>query len=94
VIRTGQTIHATKVSQNTTSKPTLKHRRPLIRPDRKDKKPRIGNFGDIRQWLESVFDTLKSQLSLEKHIGRTLSTVYPGSGRHSAPAQPRSDPTG
>lgn len=48
----------------------------LIRPDRKDEKPRFGNFGSIRQWIESVFDTLKGQLTLEQHGGRTLAGVY------------------
>lgn len=48
----------------------------LIRPDRKDEKPRFGNFGGIRQWIESVFDTLKGQLGLERHGGRTLAGIY------------------
>ncbi len=47
----------------------------LIRPDRKDEKPRFGKLGGIRQWIESVFDTLKGQLSLEDHGGRTLEGV-------------------
>jgi hypothetical protein len=44
----------------------------LLRPDRKDEQPRFGNLGGIRQWIESTFDTLKDQLSLERHGGRTL----------------------
>ena len=44
----------------------------LLRPDRKNEKPRYGSLGGIRQWIESVFDTLKDQLSLERHGGRTL----------------------
>lgn len=44
----------------------------LIRPDRKDEQPRFGPLGGIRQWIESCFDTLKDQLSLERHAGRTL----------------------
>ena len=48
----------------------------LIRPDRKDEKPRFGKLGGIRQWIESVFDTLKGQLGLEDHGGRTLEGVY------------------
>jgi hypothetical protein len=47
----------------------------LIRPDRKDEKPRFGKLGGIRQWIESVFDTLKGQLTLEEHGGRTLEGV-------------------
>jgi hypothetical protein len=48
----------------------------LIRPDRKDEKPRFGKLGGIRQWIESVFDTLKGQLGLEHHGGRTIAGVY------------------
>jgi hypothetical protein len=48
----------------------------LIRPDRKDEKPRFGKLGGIGQWIESVFDTLKGQLTLEQHAGRTLAGVY------------------
>ncbi|MBT2512520.1 IS982 family transposase [Arthrobacter sp. ISL-30] len=48
----------------------------LLRPDRKDEKPRFGKLGRIRQWIESVFDSLKGQLSLEQHGGRTLPGVY------------------
>lgn len=44
----------------------------LLRPDRKNERPRYGNLGGIRQWIESTFDTLKDQLSLERHAGRTL----------------------
>lgn len=35
----------------------------LIRPDRKDEQPRFGALGGIRQWVESVFDTLTGTLS-------------------------------
>lgn len=48
----------------------------LIRPDRKDENPRFGKLGGIRQWVESVFDTLKGQLTLEDHGGRTPAGVY------------------
>ena len=44
----------------------------LLRPDRKNEPPRFGSLGGIRQWIESAFDTLKDQLSLERHGGRTL----------------------
>jgi hypothetical protein len=47
----------------------------LIRPDRKDERPRFGSLGAIRQWIESVFQTLKEQLSLERHRARTLTGV-------------------
>jgi DDE family transposase len=44
----------------------------LLRPDRKNEPHRFGALGGIRQWIESTFDTLKDQLSLERHGGRTL----------------------
>jgi len=44
----------------------------FLRPDRKDEPARHGKLGAIRQWIESAFDTLKDQLSLERHGGRTL----------------------
>lgn len=44
----------------------------LLRPDRKDEPHRHGSLGSIRQLIESTFDTLKDQLSLERHGGRTL----------------------
>ena len=48
----------------------------LIRPDHQDEKPRFGKLGGIRQWVESAFDTLKGQLTLEEHGGRTIPGVY------------------
>jgi hypothetical protein len=42
------------------------------RPDRKGEEPRFGGLGAIRQWIESVFDTLKGQLSLERHGAITM----------------------
>ena len=48
----------------------------LIRPDRRDEPTRHGNLGGVRQWIESVNDTLKGQLSLEEHGGRTLTGVF------------------
>ena len=44
----------------------------LLRPDRKDEPRRHGSLGGVRQWIESVFDSLKGQLSLERHGARTL----------------------
>jgi hypothetical protein len=38
----------------------------LIRPDRKGEKPRFGKLGRMRQWIESVYDTAKGQLSLQR----------------------------
>ncbi len=48
----------------------------LIRPDRKDEPKRFGKLARCRQWIEAVFDTLKGQLTLEEHGGRTLAGVY------------------
>ncbi len=44
----------------------------LIRPDRKDEPRRHGQLGAARQWIESIIDTLKGQLSLERHGARTM----------------------
>ncbi len=44
----------------------------FYRPDRKGEPPRFGGLGAIRQWIESVFDTLKGQLSLEQHGAVTM----------------------
>ena len=48
----------------------------LARPDRKDEARRLGNLGGMRQWIESVNDTLKGQLDLERHGGRTPAGVF------------------
>ncbi len=47
----------------------------LLRPDRRDERARHGNLGGVRQWIESIFDTLKGQLGLERHGGRTSQGV-------------------
>ena len=48
----------------------------LIRPDRKDEHPRFGNLGRVRQWIESIINTTKSQLSLELHGGHIPNGVW------------------
>ena len=48
----------------------------LARPDRADEPHRFGSLGRWRQWIESTFDTLKDQLGLERHGGRTLAGVH------------------
>ncbi len=48
----------------------------LIRPDRRDETPRFGKLARYRQHIEAVFDTLKGQLTLEQHAGRTMAGVY------------------
>jgi hypothetical protein len=47
-----------------------------VRPDRKDEPTRHGRLARCRQWIEAVFDTLKGQLSLEHHGGRTPDGVF------------------
>ena len=44
----------------------------FLRPDRKDEQPRFGRLGGIRQWVESIIDTIKGQLSLERHGAITM----------------------
>jgi hypothetical protein len=44
----------------------------FLRPDRKDEPARHGNLTGIRQTIESVFDTIKGQLSLEQHGAHTM----------------------
>jgi hypothetical protein len=48
----------------------------LIRPDRKDEPARFGKLARCRQWIEAISGTLKGQLTLEDHGGRTLAGVY------------------
>lgn len=48
----------------------------LLRPDRRDEAPRHGKLAWIRQRIESVNDTLKGQLGLEQHGGRTHLGVF------------------
>lgn len=48
----------------------------LIRPDRKGEKPRFGKLGGMRQWIESIYNTTKSQLSLEEHGGHIPDGVW------------------
>lgn len=49
----------------------------LLRPARKGEKPRPGAqfFKPLRQVIESINDTLKGQLDLETHGGRTIAGV-------------------
>jgi len=49
----------------------------LLRPARKGESERPGHryFKPLRQTVESIFDTLKGQLDLERHGGRTLAGV-------------------
>lgn len=44
----------------------------LVRPARRDEPPRPFNLSSIRQRIESVYQTLKDLLTLERHGARTL----------------------
>ena len=44
----------------------------FLRPDRKDEQPRFGGLGGVRQWIESIIDSIKGQLSLERHGAHTM----------------------
>jgi hypothetical protein len=47
----------------------------ILRPDRRNEPARFGSLGGVRRWVESAFDTLKDQLSLERHgVGRSLAS--------------------
>ena len=48
----------------------------LVRPDRKDEPRRFGKLGRVRQWIESIINTTKSQLSLELHGGHIPNGVW------------------
>ena len=48
----------------------------LLRPDRRDETYTHGNLGGVRQWIESVNQTLKGQLDLERHGARTHEGVF------------------
>ena len=48
----------------------------FVRPDRRNEPVRFGKLARVRQWVEAVFDTLKGQLDLEAHGGRTLAGVF------------------
>ena len=49
----------------------------MLRPARKGEKSRPGSrfFKPLRQVIESINDTLKGQLDLEAHGGRTIAGV-------------------
>jgi DDE family transposase len=48
----------------------------LLRPDRRDETYTHGNLGALRQWIESVNQSLKGQLDLERHGARTPEGVF------------------
>jgi hypothetical protein len=77
LIRDGQILLADKgFSGESFKKLTESKQVRLLRPDRKDETYRNGNLGGVRQWIESVNQTLKAQLGLERHGGRTAAGVF------------------
>lgn len=48
----------------------------LLRPDRRDEQPRFGSLAHVRQWIESIIDTSKGQLSLERLGAHTIEGVW------------------
>ena len=77
LVRQGQVLLADKgFSGEEFQKLTESHGVRLLRPDRKDETYRNGNLGGVRQWIESVNQTLKGQLGLERHGGRTPAGVF------------------
>ena len=59
----------------------------LLRPARKGEKPRPGHryFKPFRQAIESIDDTLKTQLDLERHGGRTIAACVAEYSTHPRP---------
>jgi hypothetical protein len=76
--RPGQVILADKGYRSTELETFLAdHQATLLRPARADEQPRAGArlLKPLRQVIESVNDTLKGQLDLERHGGRTPAGV-------------------
>jgi hypothetical protein len=77
LLRDGQVLLADKgFAGKEFKKLTQSMRLELLRPDRKDESYRNGNLGGVRQRIESVNQTLKGQLDLETHGGRTPHGVF------------------
>ena len=67
----------------------------MLRPARKGEPDRPGArfFKPLRQIIESINDTLKGQLDLEHHGGRTPPASSSASCNASSPSPPRSGTT-
>ena len=73
----GRSSSAIRASPDATSRPFCNDLRDhLIRPDRKDEPRPVRQARPDRQWIEAIIDTLKGQLTLEDHGGRTLAGAY------------------
>ena len=78
IARQGQTIMADKGYRSAGFEEDLKAAGiSLIRPATKTEAPRAGKpfLKKLRQTIESIYDTLKDQLGLERHGGRTRAGV-------------------
>jgi hypothetical protein len=75
----------------------------LVRPDRRDEPYRFGDLSGVRQWIESVNDTLKGQLDRNatagvlrqgctSRIARACSLWPPRSGTTGASTHRSGDP--
>jgi hypothetical protein len=58
---------------------TTEFKMSLVRPDRRDEAPRHGSIGWIRQWTESVSDTLKGSSTSNDTAARPRRACTPGS---------------
>ena len=67
----------------------------LLRPARKGEKPRPGHryFKPFRQVIESINNTLKTQLDLKRHGGRTIAASHREYCNASSPSLPQSGTT-
>lgn len=73
----------------------------LVRPDRKNEPVRHGRPARVRQWIESVFDTLKGQLSWNSTAAEpppasspepaNVSSLWPPASGTTGPPVPRSN---
>jgi hypothetical protein len=70
----GETIVADKgyVSRELAATIHERHQAVILRPNRKDEPGRSPHLAPIRQYIESIFWTLKDRLGLERHNTRTL----------------------
>ena len=66
----------------------------LVRPDRRDQAPRHGSIGWIRQWIESVNDTLKASSTSNATAAGPPRASTPGSPSGCSPWPPPSGTTG
>ena len=79
IARSGQTIMADKGYRSAGFEEGLEAAGiSLIRPATKTEAPRAGKpfLKALRQTIESIYDTLKDQLGLERHGGRTRAGVW------------------